>query len=101
MCSPVAAVTALVGGLNFLQGRSAARQQERAMRQSQEAAAAEATQQRTAFNRANRRKPNIEAYMARAAMAARGGVGSTMLTGPGGVATSALPLGRAATLGGA
>lgn len=50
-----------------------------------------------ANNKANAKTPNIAALLA--GNQAPGGVGSTMLTGPGGVDTSKLTLGRNTLLG--
>lgn len=50
-----------------------------------------------ANNKANAKTPNIAALLA--ANQSPGGVGSTMLTGPGGVDTSKLTLGRNTLLG--
>lgn len=60
----------------------------------QEAAADQAN------NRANQKKPNTQAIMDAAAMAGKGGVSGTMLTGPSGVDPNALNLGRNTLLGG-
>lgn len=53
-----------------------------------------------AQNEANQKTPDIAAILSRAATASKGGVGSTMLTGPGGVSNSTLNLGKSSLLGG-
>lgn len=53
-----------------------------------------------AMNEANQKTPDIASILSRAAVASKGGVGSTMLTGPGGVPNSALNLGKTSLLGG-
>ena len=99
------AITAVVlnvatGAIQYDQARDAARDQRRA----QDAAAAKAKEAaRKAdeeFNRLNMKKPNIAGIMAQNAQSSAGGVGSTMLTGPGGVGLSNSILGKTTLLGG-
>jgi len=52
-----------------------------------------------AQNAASQKTPNVAAILARAAQAGGSGLTSTMLTGPGGVSTSSLNLGKTSLLG--
>jgi uncharacterized protein HemX len=65
-------------------------------------AAALSTQRKseTAANAANMKTPDIAGLLSRAAGVAKGGIGSTMLTGSGGVDSSTLNLGKTSLLGG-
>lgn len=53
----------------------------------------------TATNAANQQAPNISSILSQAANASKVGVGSTMLTGTGGVGNSSLTLGKSTLLG--
>ena len=53
-----------------------------------------------ATNRANQKRPNANAILAAAQQAAKGGMGGTLLTGPQGVNTDELSLGKSTLLGG-
>lgn len=53
-----------------------------------------------AMNRANPKKPNTNAALAQIEQSAKGGPSGTMLTGPTGVDTAQLSLGRSTLLGG-
>lgn len=53
-----------------------------------------------AQNEASQKTPDIAAILSRAASAERGGIGSTMLTGPSGVDPGSLTLGKSTLLGG-
>jgi hypothetical protein len=53
-----------------------------------------------ATNKANMKRPDTGAIMDAAMQAGKGGAGSTMLTGPGGIDPSALQLGKNTLLGG-
>jgi hypothetical protein len=94
MCDPTAgsALLGLTLGGQIYQGEKSRKAMERAQRQQSR----EADQ---AFNRANPKRPDVAAALARTAMAARGGASSTMSTGPRGVDPNALTLGRASLLG--
>jgi hypothetical protein len=52
-----------------------------------------------ANNRANGKKPNVAGLLSENAMAAKGGIGGTMLTGPTGISPNDLTLGRTTLLG--
>lgn len=53
-----------------------------------------------ANNRANQKTPDLAAMLAANQLAATGGQGSTMLTGPGGVNPNSLSLGKSGLIGG-
>ena len=53
----------------------------------------------TATNAANQKVPDISDIMARASQLSKTGVGSTMLTGTGGVGSGSLTLGKTSLLG--
>lgn len=100
MCDPVSATIAAVGGLSTLASgvaqRKAQRQQDRA--QAQNLAAQEKLTADAAKAEANKRRtPNYNALYDKNSIAA--GVGSTVLTGAGGV-NNGLSLGRNSLLGG-
>ena len=100
MCDPVSATIAAVGalgaGASYSQQRKAARAQERA--QAQNLAAQEKLAADAAKAEANKRRtPNYAALYDKNSIAA--GVGSTVLTGAGGV-NNGLSLGRSSLLGG-
>ena len=57
-------------------------------------------QQKEQYNRANQKRPNANAILAAAQQAARGGMGSTLLTGPQGVNPGEMSLGKSTLLGG-
>jgi hypothetical protein len=52
-------------------------------------------------NAANAKAPNVSAIQSAVEVAAKGGAGSTMLTGPAGIDPSSLTLGKSTLLGGA
>lgn len=79
------------------QAKKAADAQERANNMAREDARKAADDADQANNRASRKAPDIAALMAGNAMTK--GVGSTMLTGPQGVASTGLTLGRNQLLG--
>ena len=100
MCDPVSATIAAVGGLamgtSAIQQRSAQRAQNRA--QAQNLAAQEKLTADAAKAEANKRRtPNYNALYDKNSIAA--GVGSTVLTGAGGV-NNGLSLGKNTLLGG-
>lgn len=78
--------------------RDAAKAQKEANALALEQSKKTAEQAEQATNRANRKAPDMAAILAGNAMTK--GVGSTMLTGPQGVASSNLTLGRSTLLGG-
>lgn len=102
MAFAVAAITAggVLGGLTLYNGyqQNKANQDARsAQRQALEMARKQADQADQANNKANAKMPNIAALLA--GNQAPGGIGSTMLTGPGGIDPTKLTLGRNTLLG--
>jgi hypothetical protein len=75
-------------------------QQKKAQKQNIKQAKATATAADEANNRANQRRANSSALLSSNQMAAKGGQAGTMLTGPGGVDSNALQLGKTTLLGG-
>lgn len=99
-----ASVGSTIYSIKSGQDQAAAQQKSLQMQktsQDQATAAALSTQRKSelAQNAANQKTPDIAGILARAATAAKGGVGSTLLTGSGGVDTSTLNLGKASLLG--
>lgn len=103
MCDPVSLAivgSAVLGaGVSYVQGQQAAKTAKNAQNQAKEAAATTAKQADQAFNKANAKTPDIGALDAANQMQAKGGVGSTMLTGAAGVDPTALTLGKTTLLG--
>lgn len=98
----VAAV--VIGGLGvavqYDQGQKAQGAQRDAMAQAQRNAEKTASLADQANNLANAKKPNVQGLLSENAMAAKGGISGTMLTGPGGIDPNALKLGKSTLLGG-
>ena len=94
-----AAAGAGIGGMidQYQAGKKAASLQEQAMSQAMAQQKAAADQ---AYNAANRKSPNIAGLLGSAMLASKGGNAGTMLTGPTGVDTKSLTLGRTTLLGG-
>jgi len=74
--------------------------QTQANQQAKDAATKTATAAEQAANRANARTPDLMGLSSQNTLDAKGGVGSTMLTGPQGIDPKALLLGRTTLLGG-
>ena len=91
-------VSAVSAVMNYKQGKDALAEQKKANKRAAEEARRTADLADQATNKANRKGPNLANLMAGNAMTK--GVGSTMLTGPAGVDTSSLTLGRNQLLGG-
>ena len=94
------AVAATGTGYSIYSGERNADMQRSAQRNAMRQAEATAKSNEEAVNRANMKRPNVNAILAAAQNAAKSGVGSTMLTGPTGVDQSALTLGKSSLLGG-
>ena len=92
--------TAANTGYSIYAGEQNAKRQESAQRNAMRQAEATAKSNEEAVNRANMKRPNVNAILAAAQNSAKSGVGSTMLTGPTGVDQSALSLGKSTLLGG-
>ena len=95
-----AAALAASTGYSIYEGERSATAQKRAQRQALANSRATAQSADEANNRANQKRPNANATLAAAQQAARGGMGGTMLTGPQGVSSSELSLGKSTLLGG-
>lgn len=94
----IAIATAASVAVTYDQGQKARSAQEQAQRLAEESARKQAAAADIAMNRANQKKPNINASLAAAQAAGQGGMSGTMLTGPQGV-TGGLPLGGNTLLG--
>lgn len=81
-------------------GQKAAQDQaKKAAAQARRQAAEQAAANERAINAANQKKPDIMALASRNLAQNTGGIGSTMLTGPGGAPSGTLSLGRNTLLG--
>lgn len=102
--SGAAAITAVAAATaaaySVYSGERAAGAQKDAARKSEANALKAEKASDEATNRANMKRPDTRAIMDAAAQAGKAGPSSTMLTGPQGVDTSALQLGRTTLLGG-
>ena len=87
-------------GYSIHEGERSAAVQNRSQRQALANSRAAAQSADEANNRANQKRPNANAILSAAQQAARGGMGGTMLTGPQGVSSSELSLGKSTLLGG-
>ena len=104
MCEPVsmaiaAGAAVANAGLGYVQGRKAAKRQKQAGIQAQKDAADTKALNERAINQANQKKPNLAALFGANRAATGGGVGSTMLTGPGGAPGVDSLMGRSTLLG--
>jgi hypothetical protein len=86
-------------GISAVQGAKAARREKKASAQAMQQAADTKAANERATNAANAKSPNLAAIFGKNMMAGSNGVGSTMLTGPGGVPTGTLSLGKNTLLG--
>lgn len=94
------AIAAGVGVVNaYSQGEEAKKRQEAAQSQALRAADKAATDADQAYNKVNQKKPDYMGLLDANAVAGKGGVGGTMLTGPLGIDPSMLSLGRNTLLG--
>ena len=94
------AIAATGTGYSIYEGERNANMQDRSQRQALANSRAAARAADEANNRANQKRPNANAILASARQAARGGMGSTLLTGPQGVNPGELSLGKSTLLGG-
>jgi hypothetical protein len=110
MCGPLALPIAIVAGAGLAAGASvysankATKSQKEAMKSAEAQATKQAADDKAAnerlINSANRKRSDFAGMLASNLMAGQGGVGSTMLTGPGGSTPNNSLLGRATLLGG-
>jgi hypothetical protein len=105
VCDPVTiaaaslAVATVGTGAAIYQGSESAAAQSRAADQAAKNAADTKAANERAINAANQKSPDLAAIAASNKALASGGVGSTMLTGPTGVAAGSLDLGKNTLLG--
>lgn len=102
MCDPVT-IGLLVAGSTAVTAYSAETARKSASQgraQALRTAESTAAESERAINRANKKTPDLAAMLAANQLAATGGQGSTMLTGPGGVDPNQLTLGKSALIGG-
>lgn len=91
----VAATTAAT----IYSGNQTEKASNRASDRATQIAAKQSAQAEEDMNRANVKRPNTSAILAANEQAAKGGIGSTMLTGPSGIDLGASLLGRNTLLG--
>lgn len=96
----LAMATAATAVISYDNGQKQQGAQRDAQAQAKKNAETQATAADQANNRANGKKPNVQGLLSENAMAAKGGIGGTMLTGPTGVDPGALQLGKSTLLGG-
>lgn len=105
MCDPIslgiaAIATSAVGvGVGAIEAGKQRAAQEAASRRAEKQAAEQKAANERAINEANQKQPDLAAIMAANRAATAGGIGSTMLTGPGGVKAGTLALGKTTLLG--
>lgn len=108
MSGVITAATALAlsTAYTIYSGERAAKDQQEALQRQKEAqtqaenrAITQTQLSEQAQNKANQKVPDITSIMQNAQKAAAGGASSTMLTGPGGIDTSSLQLGKSTLLG--
>lgn len=95
--APVAAVFTAVASV--VQGQSQAREAKKARTQAQQQAEQSAAQADQEMNRQNKKTPNVQAITDANTNAAKGGIGSTLLTGTDGIDPTALNLSKNNLLG--
>ena len=81
-------------------GQASLEQQKQVQSQNVQAAEQQMSMSQQANNRANQATPDTAAIMGMSQQAAKGGAGSTLLTGPGGIDPNQLALGKNTLLGG-
>ena len=96
------AVSAMVGLAAVTAGSAYVNHQDQKKAQEQNVKQAKETAKKAdeANNKANQKRANSSALLSSNEMAAKGGQSGTMLTGPGGVDSSTLQLGKITLLGG-
>lgn len=96
----VAGTLAVSTGYEIYSGERANRLQEKANDDARTQARITAEQADQAFNKANGKRPNMASIFGANAAAAKGGLSGTMLTGPQGIDSGNLLLGKTTLLGG-
>lgn len=96
----IAAAAAVAGtAYSIYSGERSAKKQEEAQREAKAAALKTEKQADEAMNAANRKTPNTQAILDRAAQMGKSGPASTMLTGNKGISNDQLALGKNTLLG--
>lgn len=96
----IAAAAAVVGtGYSIYNGEQQKSAQEDAQKQAKDTATKQAAQADQAMNKANQKTPDTSAIMSQATQSGKAGASGTMLTGPTGIDSSSLTLGKSTLLG--
>lgn len=95
----MAAATVAGAAVAYKNGQDQKDAAEKASKQAQANADKQAAQADQDFNRANQKKPDTSAILSAAQQAGKAGASGTMLTGPQGIDTNALNLGKSTLLG--
>ena len=98
--NPWLAVAGYSAGAQYDQGEQATATQKEANAQAKASATKQAELADQATNRANAKTPDLMGLSSQNTLDAKGGTGSTMLTGPAGIDPKSLLLGRTTLLGG-
>jgi hypothetical protein len=94
-------IVASIGtGYGIYSGEETAAANKKSRSEAKDAALKQESLNDQANNRANQKHPNANAILAAAQAAAKSGIGGTMLTGPQGIGTDQLTLGKSTLLGG-
>lgn len=103
MCDPVSATiavaSAVAAGASIYAGNKQAKAQKEAAAQAATSQKEAMAQQEREYNAENKRNPNVAQLMQDNTNAAKTGVGSTMLTGSGGIGQNTLNLSQSTLLG--
>lgn len=98
--SAVMAAAAVAGAvMAYNNGQEQKKAAQNALNMAKSGAEKQAAQADQEFNRVNQKRPDTSAILSAAQQSGKSGVSSTMLTGPQGVDTSALKLGKSTLLG--
>lgn len=96
----VAVSAATTAAATLYSAKQSSVSQDRALRESKKQAQANQLAADEANNRANAKTPDVAAMLGAASLASRSGQAGTLLTGPQGLDTSSLTLGKTTLLGG-
>lgn len=100
MSGYVTAAAMVVGvGYSIYNGEQQKSAQEDAQGQAKDAATKQAAQADQAMNKANQKTPDTSAILSQATQSGKAGASGTMLTGPTGIDSSTLTLGKSTLLG--
>ena len=95
----VAAAVVVSAGVSYYNGQQQAAANKKAMQQAKENADRQAQLAEQDMNRANQKKADSNALLSAAQQSGKAGASGTMLTGPQGIDTSNLSLGKSTLLG--